>query len=106
MREHFLLDPSIVFLNHGSFGSCPKVVLDDCHRLELEIERNPVEYLGRHSAEHLRNARTRLGQYVGASVDHLSFVPNATTGINSENSAILTASNVRRPYLSASHGQK
>lgn len=82
MREHFLLDPTIVFLNHGSFGACPKEVLAHAQALELEIERNPVEFLGRRSAELLRRARGVLAEYLGADVDHLSFVPNATTGVN------------------------
>jgi len=82
MRELFLLDPSIVFLNHGSFGACPREVFAAYQRWQIELERNPVEFLGRRSAELLAEARQALGEYVGAPADDLVFVPNATTGVN------------------------
>src|SRR5512132_679680 len=46
VRELFLLDPEIVFLNHGSFGACPRPVFAEYQRLQLELEREPVEFLG------------------------------------------------------------
>jgi isopenicillin-N epimerase len=82
MRDHFLLDPTLVFLNHGSFGACPREVLADQRRWQDEMERNPVEFLGRHSAALLRGAREALGAFVGARADDLVFVPNATTAVN------------------------
>lgn len=82
MREHFLLDPDIVFLNHGSYGACPRPVFDAWQGWQREIERNPVLFLGRRSAALLREARTRLAAYLGAQPDDLVFVPNATTGVN------------------------
>ena len=82
MREHFLLDPSVTFLNHGSFGACPRPVFDAWQRWQLELERNPVEFLGRRSAALLGTAREALAAFVGAASDDLAFVPNATTGVN------------------------
>lgn len=82
MREHFLLDPDIVFLNHGSFGACPRPVFAELQRWQLAMERNPVDFLGRRSAALLLAARQRLAQELGASADDLAFVPNATTGVN------------------------
>lgn len=82
MREHFLLDPDLVFLNHGSFGATPRVVLQAMQHWQLEMERNPVLFLGRRSATLLRDARERLAQFLDASTDDLVFVPNATTGVN------------------------
>lgn len=82
MREHFLLDPTLTFLNHGSFGACPREVLQAQQRWQAEMEANPVEFLGRRSAELLAQARAALGTYLGAHPDHLAFVPNATTGVN------------------------
>ena len=46
MKELFLLDTDIVFLNHGSFGACPRAVFEEYQRLQLELEREPVEFLG------------------------------------------------------------
>ncbi|MDP2008500.1 MAG: aminotransferase class V-fold PLP-dependent enzyme [Rubrivivax sp.] len=82
MREHFLLDPDTVFLNHGSFGACPKPVFDEFQRWQLEMERNPVAFLGRRSGALLAAARERLAAYLGAQASDLVFVPNATTGVN------------------------
>lgn len=82
MRELFLLDPDVIFLNHGSFGACPKPVFAELQRWQLAMERNPVEFLGRRSAALLHAARQRLATYVDAAVDDLVFVPNATTGVN------------------------
>jgi isopenicillin-N epimerase len=82
MRDAFLLDPDIVFLNHGSFGACPAEVFETYQRWQRELERNPVEFLGRRSAGLLHGARERLATLMGAAAADLVFVPNATTGVN------------------------
>ena len=65
----FLLDPDVVFLNHGSFGACPRPVFEEYQRLQLELEREPVEFLSlkRRFPELIGDARERLAAYVGAS---------------------------------------
>jgi isopenicillin-N epimerase len=82
MRDLFLLDPGITFLNHGSFGACPREVFEAQQHWQLEMERNPVAFLGRRSADLLAQARSALGAALGASGEHLVFVANATTGVN------------------------
>lgn len=82
LKPFFLLDPSITFLNHGSFGACPAEVLAVCQGWQREMERNPVEFQSRRSAGLLREARDTLAAYLGTSGDKLVFVPNATTGVN------------------------
>ncbi len=82
MRDAFLLDPDLVFLNHGSFGACPREVFDAYRHWQLELERNPVEFLGRRSAALLHAARQTLAESIGATAADLVFVPNATTGVN------------------------
>ncbi|MFZ9508501.1 MAG: aminotransferase class V-fold PLP-dependent enzyme [Burkholderiaceae bacterium] len=82
LREHFLLDPGLTFLNHGSFGACPREVLEAQWRWQLEMERNPVDFLGRRSAELLFDARSVLAAELGARAEDLVFLPNATTGVN------------------------
>ena len=82
MRDLFLLDPAITFLNHGSYGACPREVIETQQRWQLEMERNPVEFLARRSATLLAEAREKLARFVGADAADLAFVPNATTGVN------------------------
>ena len=82
MRDLFLLDPDLVFLNHGSFGACPREVLEAQQHWQREMERNPVAFLGRRSADLLAQARDRLAAALGAAGADLVFVPNATTGVN------------------------
>lgn len=82
LREFFLLDPDVVFLNHGSFGACPIPVFETYQRWQRDLERQPVEFLGRRVDDLLDAARARLSAYVNCDVDELVFVPNATMGIN------------------------
>ena len=77
------LDPSITFLNHGSFGACPVPVLQAQQRLRERIEREPVRFFVRELEERLDAARQELCSFVGADPDDLVFVPNATYAINS-----------------------
>ena len=80
--EQFLLRPDVIFLNHGSFGACPRPVFEEYQRWQLELERQPVEFLGRRFGELMQGARAALGTYVGAHADDLVYVPNATVGVN------------------------
>lgn len=82
MRDQFLLDPGITFLNHGSFGACPRDVLEACFALQRDMELNPVEFLARRSAGLLAEARSALGTLVGSPARDLVFVPNATHAVN------------------------
>jgi len=94
LRDEFLLDPDLVFLNHGSYGACPRTVLAAHHAWQFEMERNPVEFLGRRSAALLAEARAVLAAELNAFADELAFVTNATTGVN-----IVAASLARSGWL-------
>jgi isopenicillin-N epimerase len=82
LRDEFLLDPTVTFLNHGSFGACPREVFARYQEWQLELERRPVEFLARRIDGLLADARDALGTYVNADPDDLVFVPNATAGVN------------------------
>lgn len=82
LRKLFLLRPDVVFLNHGSFGACPRPVFEVYQNWQLELERQPVEFLARRFDDLLCAARQALGAHVGANPDDLVYVPNATTGLN------------------------
>ena len=76
------LDPEIDFLNHGSFGACPKAVLEAQRVYRDRLEREPVSFMVRELEQLLGEARDTLGQFVGAKGDDLAFVSNATTGVS------------------------
>jgi len=82
MRSDFLLDPDVIFLNHGSFGACPKPVFEQYQAWQLELERQPVEFLGRRYDGLMTTAAESLAHYLGTSAENLVFVPNATVGLN------------------------
>jgi isopenicillin-N epimerase len=82
LRALFLLRPDVTFLNHGSFGACPQPVFDIYQEWQRELERQPVEFLGRRFIDLMAQARTALGAYLNADAQDLVFVPNATTGLN------------------------
>ncbi len=82
LGRHWNLDPTIDFLNHGSFGACPEPVLEVQREWQRRIEREPVLVLHRELESHLDAARGALARFLGADSDDLAFVPNATTGVN------------------------
>ena len=84
MKELFLLDPDVVFLNHGSYGACPRPVFEAYQRFQRELERQPVEFLAlqRRYPELIDAARGRLASCVGADAANVAFAPNASTALN------------------------
>ena len=82
LRREFLLDPEVAFLNHGSFGSCPRPVFERYQAWQRELESEPVDFFDRRLSALLDAARTALADYVGCSATDLAFVQNATTGVN------------------------
>ena len=82
LKQHYLLDPDVIFLNHGSFGATPKPVFETYQAWQLRLERQPVLFLGRELTTHLRTAREALAAYLHTAADNLVYVPNATFGVN------------------------
>jgi isopenicillin-N epimerase len=80
----FLLDESVVFLNHGSFGACPRPVFEAYQRWQLKLERQPVAFLDpdRGLSGWMRAARVALAAEIGAAADNIVGVMNATYGLN------------------------
>jgi isopenicillin-N epimerase len=80
--RHWTLDPNVIFLNHGSFGACPKPVLEAQSDLRARLEREPVDFMAREWEPRMDEARRAVAQFVGADPEGLAFVRNATGGVN------------------------
>jgi isopenicillin-N epimerase len=78
----WLLDPEVAFLNHGSFGACPRPILDHQAGLRARMEREPVLFLWKELEGLWDEARTDLAAFVGCGPEGLVFVNNASTGVN------------------------
>jgi isopenicillin-N epimerase len=82
LRSFFLLDPTIIYLNHGGFGACPRPVFEEYQRWQLELERQPSLFFSKRANDLLKQARAQLAAYLSTDPDNLIFVTNATTGAN------------------------
>lgn len=90
LAKHFLLREDVVFLNHGSFGACPRPVFEAYQEWQLELERQPVAFLGGASAflggkgltDRMKVPRVALAPMLGASSEDIVSVVNCTEGLN------------------------
>ncbi len=81
-KNLFYIDEDVTFLNHGSFGACPKRLMNIYQKWQLELEKQLVEFLGRKHAELLLESRKALSEFIGCDFDELVFVANASTALN------------------------
>lgn len=82
LKDLFLLDPSITFLNFGSFGACAKPIFEDYQKWQLELEREPVQFLTVNGLRYLEESRKALGQYLNCHGDNLVYFPNPSHAVN------------------------
>ncbi len=82
LRAEFALDPDVVFLNHGSFGACPRPVLAAQAAWIGEMERQPVLFIARRYPQLMEVARDRIAEVLGARPLDLVWVINSTVGVN------------------------
>ena len=79
---HWHIDPGITFLNHGSFGACPKPVLETQRALQERMESELVDFLLRDLEGLIDENRAKLADFLDGNPKRMVFVPNATTGVN------------------------
>ena len=81
MKDWFLLDPDMTFLNHGSFGACSKPVFENYQEWQRILENQPVQFMTDHVYSALNDSRIALCDFVGCDEDELIFFPNSTTAV-------------------------
>ena len=82
LKDLFLIDPQVIFLNHGSFGAYPRLVFEEYQTWQIRLEQQPVQFLGTELDNYLHHSREVLGEYIHASANDIVYIPNATYGVN------------------------
>lgn len=84
MKSDWTFAPGLTFLNHGSFGAAPRVVLEAQRKLQDQLEADPIRFLApeRELEPKLDRVRWRIANLVNADAKDLAFVRNATDGVN------------------------
>ena len=81
-KNFWPLDPAVTFLNHGSFGSCPRPVLKFQRALQDRLERQPVRFLVDEFESLWDESRRTLAKFIGADADGL-VLDRKSTRLNS-----------------------
>lgn len=81
LARHWTLDPEIVFLNHGSFGACPRQVLDAQSEFRARVEREPIKWFVETQPGLMDEARKVLAKFVRCRAEDLVFLPNVTQAV-------------------------
>ena len=82
IKSQFMLDPDIIHLNHGSYGSCPKPIFNSLIKWQKKLELNPTKHLGFDLLNYLEKSRIALSNYVHCNKDDIAFFPNPSTALN------------------------
>ncbi len=82
LKDQFLLNPEITYLNFGSFGACPKPVFDDYIQWQYLLEREPVQFIAVEGAKWLQQSRQALGEYIHCDADDIVLVMNPSYAVN------------------------
>ena len=82
MSEFWGLDASTIFLNHGSYGATPTIVLEEQKRWQQLIEKDPVKFYEEIAPKALLETRKAIAKFVKCDYDDLALIENATSGVN------------------------
>ena len=82
LKRLFMLDPGVTFLNHGSFGACPRPVFKAYQAWQRRLENQPIQFFHHDLPGLVKETRRVLGAHLNANPDDLALVTNATYGVN------------------------
>lgn len=82
MKDLFLLNPEITFLNFGSFGATPKPIFETYQAIQRELELEPVQFITVSGPKRVAANRKALAKYLNADPSDLVLVQNPTYAVN------------------------
>ena len=80
-KSLFMLDPGIIYLNHGSYGACPRPVFDTLVKYQKQLEFEPVKHFTYDIYQYLEKSRKSLSDYLNCHMDDVIFFPNPYSNI-------------------------
>ncbi|MGQ0829121.1 MAG: aminotransferase class V-fold PLP-dependent enzyme [Bacteroidota bacterium] len=82
LKSQFYLTSDVTFLNFGSFGATPKPIFEEYQRFQIELEREPVQFITVIGPAYLKKSREALAEYIHCSADDIVYVTNPSYAIN------------------------
>ncbi len=82
LKDQFLLNPEITFLNHGSFGACPKPVFEDYQKWQMKLEQEPIQFITKTGVSFLDDSKQALAEYINCDKADLIYTTNPSTAMN------------------------
>ena len=82
LKSQFLIRPDVTFLNFGSFGACPKPIFEDYQKWQLELERQPAQFITVNGPNYLKQSREALANYINCNADDLVYTTNPSYATN------------------------
>jgi isopenicillin-N epimerase len=76
-------EPGLTFLTHGTFGACPRPIVERRAELVRKLEANPIRFYTRDYEARFDAARSEIAAFLNADPEGTVIVPNATTGVAS-----------------------
>lgn len=82
IKNLWLLDDDVTYLNHGSYGATPIKIIETAEKIQRELEREPVSFFADSFFDRTRKVAAELANFIGSQQDNLVLVDNATSAIN------------------------
>ncbi len=83
LKEHFLLYKDLINLNHGSFGTVPKTVLESHIKFLTEQESCPENWFRVTYFKYINESRALIADLIKSPLENVVLVENASYAVNS-----------------------
>jgi isopenicillin-N epimerase len=81
LASHWSLEPGLTFLNHGSYGAVPNVVVKHQEGLRARVERDAVRFYKADLEGLMDGVRDSVGRFVHCPPETIAPMQNATVAI-------------------------
>lgn len=82
LKQHFLLNKDITYLNFGAYGACPKPIFEKYQSFQAELEEEPTYFMQVKGPGYLNTARIALADFLHCHSDDIVYVTNPSYGVN------------------------